>query len=239
MQPPEEDSRVEEDVMSDDGWSFDADGGPTPFLGREELELIWAMSRVLEWLLPSAPFGCPQDVQDVYIVICGFYQVGCWSMATNVGGVILVMRTIAAITERGLTVDVPKLTWDALLTVSMMVAQKILDDVPLANDQFPTLRRVVVPHSEDSQFPALSLQDINKFEVWLLQTLEFSIELPNKTMQDFHRELSQLRAAEGVLPEVVVPVFPVAGFSGPVSEGEESHATEAAAVETETSIFGF
>ena len=159
------------------------------------MSILWSLSQVLSWMVAKAgvsgmghQFAVASSRQEVFEVLSAFYAVARWSFAVNTGGTILLLRCLSKFEGNvgGFTPPLPHaLTWDLLLLGALMVAQKIIDDIPLTNCQFPKLREIATPSAK----PSLELCDVNFIEVWLLTALGFAIQLPTEVLVLFGDEL--------------------------------------------------
>ena len=161
--------------------------------GMHQMRLMWSMSVVLNWMLPTRFGFTSVEATEIMDVMVGFSKVANWSFTANIGGMILVTRVFScqnAVLPAGWADSM--MTWDVLLTVALLIAQKILDDVPLSNCQFPLMRQIVLPQHT---YPKLELKDLNHLEMWFISSLEFCIELPTRVLTQFYLELNKLTAA--------------------------------------------
>ena len=71
----------------------------------------------------------------------------------------------------------------------MLVAQKIWDDVPLTNVDFPTLWNTAFHGAEPGQ---INLQDINRMEQLFLELLHYDVHVTRATYAKFYFELHSL-----------------------------------------------
>ena len=78
--------------------------------------------------------------------------------------------------------------WDKLLLCSLLLAQKLWDDTPLANVDFPELWRQIFP----GVATAVDLKLVNQMEKLFLQTLNYDIHVDRATYTRVYFELHAL-----------------------------------------------
>ena len=124
------------------------------------------------------------DMQDIFSFMKKAFSIAMWSPECNVIAMVLISR-LAGSTDISLNLN----NWDKVILCAMMVAQKIWDDVPLSNVDFPTLWNTAFHGAEEGK---INLQDINRMEKLFLELLHYDVHVTRATYTQFYFELHSL-----------------------------------------------
>jgi hypothetical protein len=130
------------------------------------------------------------DVQDIFSFIKKAFSVAMWSPEVNVIAMVLISRL-----QGSKSMSLNLNNWDKVILCAMLVAQKIWDDVPLANVDFPTLWNTAFHGAEEGK---LNLQDINRMEKLFLELLHYDVHVTRATYTQFYFELHSLQSSATV-----------------------------------------
>jgi hypothetical protein len=134
----------------------------------------------------SDPFYCPSNtnrvgVDHVYQFLRKAFSVAQWSPECNVYALVLVTR----MHRQGFPVSWKN--WNRVMVVGLLMAQKMWDDVPLTNLDFPQLWRICAPHS--SPFTALQLSHM---EFTFMKVIKWEAHVTREVYTQFFYELRAL-----------------------------------------------
>jgi hypothetical protein len=132
----------------------------------------------------QAPSLAEIDMQDIFSFMKKAFSIAMWSPEVNVIAMVLISR-LAGSTDMSLNLN----NWDKVILCAMLVAQKIWDDVPLSNVDFPTLWNTAFHGAEPGQ---INLQDINRMEKLFLELLHYDVHVTRATYTQFYFELHSL-----------------------------------------------
>merc|ERR1719421_1443738 len=110
------------------------------------------------------------------------FTIAQWSPESNVIAMVLLTR-LATSTD----VTLNDRNWDKLLLCAFLLAQKLWDDTPLANVDFPLLWQQI--NNIEADF---DLRAVNRMEKLFLTKLHFDIHVDRKTYTQFYFELYSL-----------------------------------------------
>jgi hypothetical protein len=114
------------------------------------------------------------------------YLIACWSPEVHIIAMVLITRLVG-----GTEVSFDSTSWNRILLCALMLAQKLWDDIPLANVDFPAIWANVYPDAT-----SIDLYDINQMEVSFLRQLNYDVHVSRSTYLQFYFELHAL-ATEG------------------------------------------
>ena len=110
------------------------------------------------------------------------YSIARWTPECNILALVLLMRLI-----NSSEVTIHGGNWDILLLSSLMIAQKIWDDVALSNVDVPEIWRRVYPGRE-----RINLKVVNKLERAFLEALYYDVYVSNSTYTTVYFEVHSL-----------------------------------------------
>ena len=125
------------------------------------------------------------ETERMYYFLARSFHMAQWSPETNIGACVLLLRWVQA----GHVLN--SSNWKKMLLVALLIAQKIADDIPLANREFCTIWQAV---SEEPEL--LTPQQINQLEVSFLLDMEYHAFVDSATMIEIYHELVNLAANE-------------------------------------------
>jgi hypothetical protein len=137
-----------------------------------------------EFTQAQAPSLDEIDMQDIFSFVKKAFSIAMWSPEVNIIAMVLISR-LAGSTDISLNLN----NWDKVILCAMLVAQKIWDDVPLTNVDFPTLWNTAFHGAEPGQ---INLQDINRMEQLFLELLHYDVHVTRATYAKFYFELHSL-----------------------------------------------
>jgi hypothetical protein len=131
-------------------------------------------------------FACSSNQQtvapsDVYRFVKEAYKVAQWSPESNIIALVLVSRLQH---ERCL---IDWRNWNMLLLVSLLIAQKIWDDIPLTNADFPQLWLMCSPDSTP-----FTNKHLTRMESKFLTLIDWNTHVTPSTYAQFYFELRAL-----------------------------------------------
>jgi hypothetical protein len=134
----------------------------------------------------SEIFTCPSNSRDVlprevYCFMAAAFKIARWSPECNVMALVLVSRLQhdgCAITWKN---------WNKLILVALLISQKMWDDVPLTNTDFPQLWKMCAPKSSP-----LIIKELTRMEVIFLQLINWQTNVSRAVYTQFFYELSAL-----------------------------------------------
>ena len=119
--------------------------------------------------------------QKVFKFLRKAYRVAKWSPETNFIALVLATR----IQHEGLCILWSN--WNKLLFTALLVAQKMWDDVPLTNTDFPRLWTICAPEADE-----FALKELNKMEMEFLRILNWQTHVTREVYTQFYFELRAL-----------------------------------------------
>ena len=126
------------------------------------------------------------SVEDIFRFLKGCFTVAKWSPECNVIAMVLLVRLAGS--QEGTPVRLNYRNWDKLLLCSLLLAQKLWDDVALNNAEFPKLWALVL----GPDVGALDLCSINALEQLFLHRLHFDVHVDRTTYTQVYFELYSL-----------------------------------------------
>jgi len=131
----------------------------------------------------GARVAMPVTVDSIFAFSKNAFLIAQWSPECNIIALVLITRLVGS-TEVTLT----ERNWDKILLCALLLAQKLWDDTPLANIDFPVLwRRVFGVRQAD-----FDLRAFNLMEKAFLEKLHFDIHVDRSTYTRFYFELHAL-----------------------------------------------
>lgn len=129
----------------------------------------------------------PELRLDIYYFFAHNYQLAQWSPETNIAACVLLLRWCN--TGYPLT----KENWRITALVSLMISQKINDDIPLGNREFCILwQRVVVDAEDPGSAEPLSCGEINALERKFLKEVNYQAFINSETLIEVYSELMMI-----------------------------------------------
>lgn len=125
------------------------------------------------------------ETERMYYFLARSFQMAQWSPEANIAACVLILRWVQA----GHTLCTQN--WKQMLLTALLIAQKITDDVPLANREFCTIWQAV---SEESIL--LTPNQVNQLEVSFLKDMDWHVFVDSGTMIEVYFELVSLAANE-------------------------------------------
>jgi len=109
------------------------------------------------------------------------FDLAMWSPECNIIALVLITRLIGS-TEVTFNFN----NWDKILLCALLLAQKLWDDTPLANVDFPAIWQCVYPNE------SIDLSVINSMEKQFLMKLHYDVHVSRSTYTQFYFELREL-----------------------------------------------
>jgi hypothetical protein len=128
------------------------------------------------------------SARDVFRFMKESFQLALWSPECNIIALVLITRLVAS-TE----VVLNRNNWDKILMCSLMLAQKIWDDTPLSNVDFPAIWQNVYPDE------VIDVAVVNRMEKLFLSLLSYDVHVSRTTYTQFYFELRDLSENEFAL----------------------------------------
>lgn len=122
------------------------------------------------------------SVQEIFQFANRCFRIAKWSPEANIIAMVLMTRLAT-----GTDVELNDRNWDKLLLCAFLLAQKMWDDTPLGNVDFPLLWSQVNNIRAD-----FDLRAINHMEKLFLNKLHYDIHVDRKTYTQFYFELNAL-----------------------------------------------
>ena len=140
-----------------------------PFRTRQKLAL--QTNRVEDWC------------ETIFFFMKKAFAIAQWSPESNVIALVLVTRLIGST-----DITFNEANWDKVLICAFLLAQKLWDDTPLANVDFPLLCQQIhgMAHAE------FDVQAVNQMEKLFLTELHFDIHVDRTCYTQFYFELYAL-----------------------------------------------
>jgi hypothetical protein len=137
--------------------------------------------------------GSPSPTRIANYVIA-FQHYAKWSLLANDGMCLLVTRIYQMF---GGPIHDAEWNWQDLLMAALLIAQQVIDDIPLSNGEFPQLHSLVLADTGDApcKMP-LTLRQVNELEVRLLKSLNFQIHMPTAALLQVGEVLRDARQNE-------------------------------------------
>ena len=137
------------------------------------------------------PFLCPSNVDvpstsEVFAFLKGAYEIAEWSPECNIIALVLVNR-FCGTAQYTLSYR----NWNKLTLISLLVAQKIWDDVPLTNVDFPQLWGMLFPDAQ-----GFTIKQLNDMERVFLNLIKWQTHVSRSVYCQYYFELRSL-AMEG------------------------------------------
>ncbi|GMH62528.1 hypothetical protein TL16_g05096 [Triparma laevis f. inornata] len=104
------------------------------------------------------------EVEDF---LTNLYKICQWTSECHIIAFILIIRLV---NQSGGKICLHRYNWQCMLVVSLMISQKLWDDVSLNNVDFPQVWRMVAPNGGD-----MDLKDVNFMEREFLSILSYSV----------------------------------------------------------------
>ncbi|GMH93908.1 hypothetical protein TrST_g7943 [Triparma strigata] len=104
---------------------------------------------------------------DVDDFLTNLYKICQWTSECHIIAFILMIRLV---NQSGGKICLHRYNWQCMLVVSLMISQKLWDDVSLNNVDFPQVWRMVAPNGGD-----MDLKDVNFMEREFLSILSYSV----------------------------------------------------------------
>jgi len=141
-----------------------------PWMTRQKLALQ-AGGRVEDWC------------ETIFFFMKKAFAIAQWSPESNVIALVLVTRLIGS-TE----ITFNEANWDKVLLCAFLLAQKLWDDTPLANVDFPLLCQQI----HGAANPEFDVTAVNQMEKLFLSELHFDIHVDRTCYTQFYFELYAL-----------------------------------------------
>jgi hypothetical protein len=132
------------------------------------------------------PFYCPSNTQQVgvdqmYRFMKDTCAVAQWPLECNVHALVLITRL------RLSGFPVTWANWNRIMMVGLLIAQKMVDDLPLTNLDFPQLWAICAPNA--SAFTAVQL---SKMELTFIKLIKWETHVTRQVYMQFSCELRDL-----------------------------------------------
>lgn len=161
--------------------------------------LRWALSRNSEEESPDE--GVPPLSEICYFVMaCS--QRASFSSECSIIALVLLNRLLT--TPRNVQISLHAYNWRLFFLTSLMLAQKIWEDVSLANIDFPIIWRHAVKVDEDN----LDVRAFNNMESRYLELLNFNVYVSTSLYGQFCFELRNIHNASSKNPFPIAPLTP-------------------------------
>jgi hypothetical protein len=171
------------------------DLGTDPFLrlmGDTEERVLWERSgRRLEGAGGDTAVR-EFSVDNIFHFMKSAFRIAQWSPECNVLAMVLLTRLVGST-----QVTFNERNWEKLLLCSLLLAQKLWDDTPLANVDFPELWRQIYPNLGATGPGSCDLLLINQMERLFLEKLHYDIHVDRATYTKFYFELHALTDDKG------------------------------------------
>eukprot|EP00937_MAST-01D_sp_MAST-1D-sp2_P002151 g2151.t1 len=133
--------------------------------------------------MPAAPI----TVETIFVFMKKAFKIAQWSPESNVIAMVLLTRLTGST-----DVTINDRNWEKLLLSAFLLAQKLWDDTPLANVDFPLLWSQI--NGVEADF---DLRAVNRMEKLFLSKLHFDIHVDRSTYTQFYFELYALTGGDG------------------------------------------
>lgn len=130
---------------------------------------------------PSTRRADQSRARDIFHFMKESFTLALWSPECNIISLVLITRLIGS-TEVTLNYN----NWDKILLCALLLAQKLWDDTPLANVDFPAIWQNVYPQE------AIDLKVVNSMEKLFLILLSYDVHVSRSTYTQFYFELRDL-----------------------------------------------
>jgi hypothetical protein len=135
--------------------------------------------------LMAAISSLTSETERMYYFLARSFQMAQWSPEANIAASVLVLRWV----QEGKQLNLEN--WKSTLLLALLVAQKVTDDVPLANREFCTIWQSV---SEEPELFTPNM--INHLESQFLLDLDWHVFVDTGTMIEVYHELVNLAESE-------------------------------------------
>jgi hypothetical protein len=164
----------------------------------DQHRILRSCARILTEMISQAdtkndadPFMCPSNCEDptkdvVFEFLKEAYGIAEWSPECNIIALVLVNRLCGTASYQ-----MSYRNWNKLTLISLLVAQKIWDDVPLTNVDFPQLWEMLFPDSQ-----GFDIKQLNKMETKFLNMIEWQTHVQRSVYCHFFFELRALSMEE-------------------------------------------
>mmetsp|Transcript_4281 Transcript_4281/g.8168 ORF Transcript_4281/g.8168 Transcript_4281/m.8168 type:complete len:590 (+) Transcript_4281:168-1937(+) len=136
------------------------------------------------------------EASDVDSFLSNLYKICQWTSECHIIAFILMIRLVK--TSEGKIV-LHRYNWQCMLVVSLMVTQKLWDDVSLNNVDFPQVWRMVAPNGGE-----MDLKDVNFMEREFLSILGYSVGVNMRTYTNVYYDVMALAAVNSSVSDVAV-----------------------------------
>jgi hypothetical protein len=154
------------------------------------------VARLLSFVITARANTDKPTVMEVYKYIASISNVGQWDMECYLVMAVLVSRYVG--TAAHSNVKLHSHNWHFIVLVAFMIAQKLLDDVPLGNAEFVKILRIISPTCEpepNKTWAGVDLSFINDMERSFLGIIHFDVFIKRKVYIEFMLELNAFQGA--------------------------------------------
>ena len=144
--------------------------------------LMAAVATVLASI--SRDLQCIQKQIFEFLVLSEYF--GQWSPMVNVLASILVMRWV----QEGQELTVAN--WRITVLIAIMIAQKVVDDIPVENRCFVAIWQATSGHDLERKTQQLTCKQINKLEVEFLQQLHYRVYVSAELFSQVYEQIMTL-----------------------------------------------
>ena len=148
--------------------------------------------------LHAEPSCAEVDMESIFSFMKEAFNIAMWSPECNIIAMVLISRLTAS-TEVSLNLN----NWDKVILCSMLLAQKLWDDIPLSNTDFPLLWQQAFPGSTAQE---VDLQEVNRMERLFLELLHYDVNVTRATYTQFYFELHSL-SQTATETKAIVPIL--------------------------------
>ena len=168
---------------------------------RSRLQNMFKRSKNAE---PANPFDVVDNPDEVsseamFKFLKDVYTIARWTPECNVLALVLLMRLLDSSDIR-----MHAGNWDILVLSSLMISQKIWDDIALSNVDVPEIWRRVYPGRE-----RINLTVVNKLERAFLEALHFDVFVSNATYSAVYFEVHAITTVDHTPDDAPQPLSPL------------------------------
>ena len=126
----------------------------------------------------------PKVVEEFIVQL---YKICQWTSECHIIAFILIIRLVSM--SKG-KISIHRYNWQCLLVISLMITQKLWDDVSLNNETFPEVWKMVSPNGGE-----MDLKDVNYMEREFLCILDFTVTVSMRLYTNCYYEVMSLALA--------------------------------------------
>jgi hypothetical protein len=148
---------------------------------NEALEEAKARASAAQAEFDKATNGPVPDIESLYQFSAKTYELGQFSPETVILSLVLINR-LSSVSG----IPVGPLTWRIMTLISTLLAQKLWDDASVANSDFPTLLKSVMPGSD------IDVKGINRLERKFLSLINYKVTFTGSLYAKYFFELRSI-----------------------------------------------